>query len=51
MLSSRERANEMPASMTASSDRDARSMLSSSSSSRSTSPSDMMLVNNLLLFF
>ncbi|XP_022162800.1 kinesin-like protein KIF21A [Myzus persicae] len=41
MLSSRERINEMPTSMTTSSDRDMRSVVSSSSSSRSTSPSDM----------
>jgi len=41
MLSSRERINEMPTSMTTSSDRDMRSVISSSSSSRSTSPSDM----------
>uniref|UniRef100_A0A2S2QRQ4 Kinesin-like protein KIF21A n=1 Tax=Sipha flava TaxID=143950 RepID=A0A2S2QRQ4_9HEMI len=41
MLSSRERINEMPTSMTTSSDRDIRSVVSSTSSSRSTSPSDM----------
>ncbi|VVC43336.1 Hypothetical protein CINCED_3A002326 [Cinara cedri] len=42
MLSSRERMNEMPTSMTTSSDRDIRSIVSSTSSSRSTSPSDMV---------
>lgn len=41
MLSSRERMNELPTSMTTSSDRDIRSVVSSTSSSRSTSPSDM----------
>lgn len=41
MLSSRDRMSELPASMTTSSDRDNKSVLSSTSSSRSTSPSDM----------
>lgn len=41
MLSSRVCMNEIPSSMTTSSDRDIRSVVSSESSSRSTSPSDM----------